>query len=144
MEELLRIAEEIAKKAHDGQVDKVGVPYITHPVRVAASCGSIEEKIVALLHDVVEDTPITLSDLKAAGMPGHVTAAVDAITKRDNEKNIDYLERVKANPIAKAVKLKDLADNFSPARFEKLSESDKARLAKKYSFAIEYLGGGQR
>jgi hypothetical protein len=139
MGELLEKAKCIARKMHNGQIDKVGEPYIEHLERVADELQSEDEKIVAWLHDIVEDTEFSLSDLKHGGFPDYIVKAINSISKRKNERNEDYLARVKANLLAKAVKLKDLEDNLNPERSKKLNSSDKARLTKKYRFALEYL-----
>ena len=99
----VQLANEIAAKAHAGQVDKAGKAYIHHPLAVASFVETNDEKTVALLHDVVEDTPVTLSDLCDAGFSEAVVHAVDCVTKRDGEPLRDYLCRVKSNPLATAV-----------------------------------------
>ena len=109
-------AIEIAAIAHDNQYRKFEeacVPYIVHPLRVAARfslCDNIH-KIVAILHDVVEDTPVTLKDLEEH-FSAEVIAAVDAISKRDGEKYFDYIERCKQNMVARSVKIVDIHDNM--------------------------------
>lgn len=106
----------IALAAHAGQTDKRGVEYIKHPLRVALAVEHLgtEYGIVAVLHDVIEDSPVQLASLHSFGSA--VLAALDAITKRKGETYGDYLVRVGADPIAKAVKLADLADNMDPRR----------------------------
>jgi len=106
----------IALAAHAGQTDKRGVEYIKHPLRVALAVDHLgpEHSIVAVLHDVIEDSAVQLASLYAFGPA--VLAALDAITKRNGEEYSEYLQRVAANPIAKAVKLADLADNMDPRR----------------------------
>lgn len=107
-------ARQIAATAHDGQTDMSGVAYITHPERVAAGVsGDPSAEVVAWLHDVVEDTGVTLADL-ATEFPPEIVAAVDAITKRIGEGSDEYYRRVAANPLALKVKYADLADNSSP------------------------------
>ena len=138
-------AQFLATRAHDGQVDKVGQPYIYHPARVAAAvyadgCDD-EAQAVAWLHDVVEDTPITLDDLRREGFSERVVEAVDAITKRKGEAFADYYERVKANPVALVVKWHDVADNADPARLAKVAPDTRERLQAKYERAKVMLRG---
>ena len=95
--------------------------------------------MVALLHDVVEDTDVPLSRIEAAFGP-RIASAVDAITTRDGEDRSDYYARVAANPLARAVKLCDLADNESPARMARLDPETRARLERKYARARAALG----
>lgn len=131
-------AELIAQKAHAGQVDKAGEPYFNHPKRVAKNVAGEEEIMVALLHDVVEDTEITLEHLKAEGFSNTVLEALDAITKREGESYDDFINRVKENPIALDVKLADLKDNMDILRLPALTETDLQRVAK-YHKAYRYL-----
>jgi (p)ppGpp synthase/HD superfamily hydrolase len=107
----------LAAKAHEGQVDKLGQPYILHPLRVMQAMETDDERIVAVLHDVVEDTHISLATLRELGLPDGLLAAVDAITRVVGEPYMpDYIERIAGNPIARKVKLADLADNLSVTR----------------------------
>ncbi|GLZ39640.1 HD domain-containing protein [Actinokineospora sp. NBRC 105648] len=132
-------AVRIARAAHDGQLDKSGNPYITHPLRVMRGVHTDHERMTAVLHDVVEDTPVTLDDLRAQGCPDEVVAAVDAISKRPDESQPDYLTRVAGNPIARAVKHADIADNSSPARLAQLDAPTRERLRAKYADALAFL-----
>ncbi|GAA2995063.1 phosphohydrolase [Actinokineospora diospyrosa] len=129
----------IARAAHGAQLDKSGRPYIEHPLRVMASVTSEHERMTAALHDVVEDTAVTLADLAAAGCPPEVVAAVDAISKRPEETQVEYLTRVVANPIARAVKHADIADNSAPARLAQLDQATRDRLRLKYATALDFL-----
>lgn len=113
---MLNRALEIARKAHAGQVDKGGDTYIFHPVRVALHCRTEEEKIVALLHDVVEDTDITLDDLRREGFSAEVLDALQCLTKIKGEDYMDFIRRVATNPLATQVKLHDLRDNMDVSR----------------------------
>ncbi len=117
----------LARRVHRGQTDKVGVDYIFHPVRVALFGRTEEEKIVGLLHDVVEDTATTLDDLRREGFSEEIVLAVDAITRREGEARADYLLRVKRNQLARAVKISDLKHNSDLSRFETPSARDIAR-----------------
>lgn len=112
---MINKALEIAVKAHDGQFDKAGIPYITHPIRMALSLNDEDSRVVALLHDVVEDTNVTLKDLSNV-FPPHIIEAVDAVTHRIDETYESYIQRVKVNSLAVRVKIADLMDNLSPER----------------------------
>ena len=120
----------VAAKAHMGQLDKGGQPYILHPVRVMLQCKTIEEKTVAMLHDVLEDTPVTVADLRQAGFPEEVVDAVVCLTKGEQEDYMTYIERVCKNPLAMRVKLADLADNMDLKRLPGLTPRDFRRLEK--------------
>lgn len=127
----LNRAIEIALEAHHGQYNqKTGLPYIEHPMRVMSAGQTIEEKIVGALHDVVEDTDWTLDDLTREGFPSEVVAAVDALTRRENESYNDYLERVKPNSLAVRVKLNDLTDNMDIRRWHTFPDDATERLRK--------------
>ncbi len=130
-------AMETARKAHEGAVDKSGEPYFTHPARVAERMRSPEEQVVALLHDVVEDTDVTLETLEAEFGP-ETAAAVDAISHRKKESWADYLIRVKANTVARAVKISDLIDNSNLTRLKEVTAKDVKRHAK-YNRALYFL-----
>lgn len=105
-------AQEIATQAHEGQKRSDGKPYITHPTRVAAA---VEDRLkpIAWLHDVVEDTRVTLQDLRAIGFPTYILTAVDLLTHRKSEPNLVYWGKIKENPDALAVKLADINDNVN-------------------------------
>lgn len=137
-EELLALAKRIALTAHEGQVDKAGAPYWHHPAFVADHVTSPEAKVVAWLHDVVEDSEWTLEDLLAEGIWPEVVDGVDAITKRVGEAYETYLNRIKANPLALAVKLADLTHNMDLSRIANPMEKDFARI-EKYRWAVDYL-----
>ncbi|HVR44776.1 MAG TPA: HD domain-containing protein [Thermoanaerobaculia bacterium] len=121
-------AIEIAARAHAGQVDQAGAPYILHPLRVMLAVGTPHERMTAVLHDVIEDTSLTLEDLRAEGFPGEVLDAIDALTKRRGENRLDAARRAARNTIARAVKLADVTDNMNLARIPNPSEKDYARL----------------
>ena len=135
---LRKKAEIIARKAHAGQVDKAGEEYFNHPKRVADNFYEDDKVIVALLHDVIEDTDITLEHLKEEGFSDAVLAALDAITKREGESYDQFIERVKDNPIALKVKMADLRDNMNILRLPVLTDKDLQRIAK-YHKAYKYL-----
>ena len=135
---LEELAFEIAKTAHAGQTDKAGLDYILHPLQVAAEVTTDEEKAVALLHDIIDDTDVTASELLAKGLPDNVVEAVKALTKKHNQNYAAYLAGVKKNRLATAVKLADLKHNSDLSRLEKITQKDRER-AEKYRKAIEYL-----
>ena len=118
----------IAAAAHAGQVDKGGQPYILHPLRVMLRVTSLEERIAAVLHDAVEDTPVTFEELHAQGFSEAVVEAVRALTKLPGEGRLAAAERAAANPIARAVKLADNAENMDLSRITNPTEKDLARL----------------
>lgn len=133
-------AIEIAAKAHEGQFDKAGSPYIFHPLRVMLSLSGEEERIVAVLHDVVEDSDLTLEDLKSQGFSSSIIEAVESLTKRPGENYEDFVRRAACNSIGREVKLADLSDNFDLSRIEKPNEKDYERV-KKYQRAINIIQG---
>ena len=106
----------LAAHAHRGQLDKGGQPYILHVLRVMLRQEDETARIVAVLHDVLEDTPLTLADLRTAGYSEQVCASVDCLTRRAGETYEDMIERVATSPLARQVKLADLADNLDPKR----------------------------
>ncbi|WP_447006202.1 HD domain-containing protein [Saccharothrix isguenensis] len=129
----------IARAAHAAQVDKSGKPYIDHPLRVMARVSGEHARMAAVLHDVVEDTAVTDTDLLAAGCPPEVVATVLALSHRDGEAQEDYLARVRTDPVAVEVKRADIADNTSPARLALLDMATQDRLRAKYARALEIL-----
>ena len=139
MENIIDKALRIACVAHAGQVDKGGAPYILHPLRLAMSFHDTTLQVVALLHDVVEDSKVTLDGLRnSAGFSDAIVLAVDALTKRKGEDYDDFIDRVARNNIAKQVKIKDLKDNMDVTRLESLTKDDLARLVK-YQKAHDFL-----
>ncbi|MEO9786540.1 MAG: HD domain-containing protein [Aurantimonas coralicida] len=123
-------ARAIAVSAHAGQVDKAGADYITHPLRVCDAVTGEEAKIVALLHDVVEDSDWTLEGLRQEGFSDAVVDAVDALTHREDEDYFDAVRRARDNDLARIVKLADLADNSDRTRLGTVTEDDERRLRK--------------
>jgi (p)ppGpp synthase/HD superfamily hydrolase len=137
----LERAIEIATQAHKGQLDKAGNEYIGHPLRVMEMGKTLQEKIVGVLHDVVEDTDWTFEALEAEGFTEEIIAALKCVTKTsENENYDDFIERVKKNPLAAAVKINDLTDNMDIRRLPYLSDKDVKRL-KKYLKAYKRLIG---
>lgn len=105
-----------AARFHKGQVDKAGEPFILHPLRVMLSLETPEERIVGVLHDVVEDCTVTLDDLRWLQFPEEIIEAIDSLSRREGEQYASYILRVSLNPIARRVKLADLKDNTDPNR----------------------------
>lgn len=135
---MLNKSIEIASKAHAGQIDKGGSPYILHPLRVMMNCESESAKICAILHDVIEDTNITFEDLKAHGFNDEIITTLDCLTKRESEDYNDFISRVLSNELACHVKLADLADNMDLTRIQNPSKEDEARI-QKYKLAIDRI-----
>ncbi|MZQ87068.1 HD domain-containing protein [Paenibacillus sp. 5J-6] len=128
----------LAAKAHDGQTDKGGNPYILHPIRLASKAETTEESIIAVLHDVVEDSNMTLFDLKNEGFSSNVIAALDCLTRRADESYEQFIKRIKLNPLASKVKLLDLEDNCDINRIPQPTDADYARIDR-YKKAIAEL-----
>ena len=124
LNELREKATQIAIKVHKGQVDKGGHDYIYHPLRVEAKSNSFEEKIVALLHDTVEDGGIAAEYLLMLGFPQNIVNTVLAVSRREGEDYFDFIQRWKENPIGRVVKICDLEDNMDITRLNELTEKD--------------------
>lgn len=124
----------IAAEAHQGTTDKGGAPYILHPLRLMQQMTTTDERIVALLHDVVEDSPWTLDALRAEGFSEEIVAAVDGLTRREGETYEDFIARGASNPLARRVKLADIEDNMDLRRLGEIREKDLERL-KRYQRA---------
>ncbi len=127
--ELVQRAYKVAERAHEGQKRHDGSPYIKHPFRVA---DAVEERLkpIAYLHDVVEDTKVTIDDLKAEGFPSYIVNAVELLTHKKEDSNMVYWTKIKANPDAMAVKLADINDNLN----DQPSEHAKQKYAKALTF----------
>jgi (p)ppGpp synthase/HD superfamily hydrolase len=121
----------LAVNAHRGQLDKAGAPYILHPLHLMMQMHSETAKIVAVLHDVVEDTPYTLDDLVAQGYPPDVVEAVNCVTRREEEAYDEFIERLAPNPLARAVKIADLKHNMDIRRLPHFTERT-AELLRRY------------
>lgn len=128
----LERAIEIATAAHQGQTDKNGVPYIEHPLAVMAKVSTLDEKIVAVLHDVLEDTSITVDDLRAEGATESQIAALIAVTRQPGEAYLDAIRRALHDAIGRVVKRADHEHNSDPARLTLLAPDVAARLRMKY------------
>ena len=127
---LLQKAIDLAHQAHAQQVDKGGQPYINHPLRVMAKMETLQEKIVAVLHDVVEDSDLTLEDLLVQGFPADIVDSIAALTKIAGEEYETYLQRVMENAIALRVKIADMTDNLDISRIPHPTAKDWQRLNK--------------
>lgn len=134
----LERAIEIAARVHAGRVDKGKSPYILHPLRVMLAVEGKTERIVAVLHDVIEDFEWTLSALEQEGFSPTVVEAVDALTHREGETYEEYVKRAGKNRIARRVKIADLADNLDLGRIANPTKRDVARI-EKYTKALTYL-----
>lgn len=135
---LLDKAALICVTKHAGQRDKMGCAYFQHPMRVAMRCTTDEEKMVALLHDTIEDTDVTPEYLLAEGFPQSVVDGVLSVTNRDGESYEDFVARAKQNPLGRVVKLHDLEDNLDVFRLHELDEPMAARY-NKYLRAYRFL-----
>lgn len=131
-------AIEIAASAHAGQVDKAGQPYIFHPLKVMLRVSTEHERITAVLHDVVEDTHITLEQLRLEGFASEVFVAVEALTKLPGESWLDAAARAKRDPVARIVKLADNAENMDLSHIDNPTDKDFARL-KEYEVVWAFL-----
>lgn len=127
---LLERAIAIAEQQHAGQVDKAGRPYIEHPKRVMKAMGNDADRIVAILHDAIEDTDLTLDQLAAEGFPDYVLEALDSVTRRDGETYEAFVARAARNTIGRRVKYADLQDNADLTRIAAPTAADLVRTAK--------------
>lgn len=130
METLLNKALRTAISAHEGQPDKAKKPYILHPLRIMLQFGDETSQVTALLHDVVEDSPITFEDLEKEGFPSEVLAALRCLTKTKGEDYDMFISRVLTNQLACRVKLADLMDNSDLSRLTTVGTVDLDRVAK--------------
>ena len=135
---MTKIALKLCFEAHKDQIDKSGMPYVFHPFHLAEQMADENTTIVALLHDVIEDTEYTLDDLRNFGFAEDVLSAISLMTHADDVPYMEYVEKIKTNPIAKAVKLADLKHNSDMSRLDRITQIDEER-AKKYKQAIELL-----
>ena len=131
MDQLLAKAVTIALEAHKDATDKAGMPYAGHIMRVMQAGRTNDEKIVGVLHDIVEDTDWTFDQLLEEGFPQHIVDALRCVTKiSDDEPYEEFIKRVKTNPLAVAVKINDLTDNMDIRRLSELTDKDVQRLRK--------------
>ena len=138
MNELLERAIKLAKKYHEGQFDKGGSPYIEHPLRVMEGVESIDEKILAVLHDVLEDCDASRDELINEGIPECLVEKLEILCKGKNENYFDYIDRIKVDKSTINVKLSDLKDNMNLKRLKEVTEKDLKRI-EKYNKAKEIL-----
>ncbi len=140
MKNLLEVAIKIAVEAHSGQLDKAGQPYVLHPLKVMLSLNNEKDRVVGVLHDVIEDTDITYEYLKTNGFEGEteILEALESVTKKEEETYDEFIDRVALNSIGKRVKLADLQDNMDLSRITNPTTKDFERL-KKYDKAKERL-----
>lgn len=120
----------LALQVHQGQQDKACSPYILHPLRLMLRMKTEEEMIVAVLHDIVEDSSWTIEQLRSRGFSEKVLIAIECLTRRDGESYETFIERVQTNPIACRVKIADLEDNMNIQRFGEITSKDLQRLEK--------------
>ena len=135
---MTKIALKLCFEAHRDQIDKSGMPYVFHPFHLAEQMTDEKTTVVALLHDVVEDTEYTIDDLKNMGFSEDILSAIALMTHDDSVPYMEYVAQIKADPIAKAVKLADLRHNSDLSRLDKVTSYDLER-AEKYKKAIELL-----
>lgn len=128
----------LATQSHKGQVDKAGQPYILHPLRVMFAVEGDVTRIIAVLHDVVEDTDITFEDLRTMGYSDEVITGLDGLTRRDDETYMEFVERAKQNPLARRVKIADIEDNMDVRRLATITDKDVERM-NRYRKAWSFL-----
>lgn len=135
---LLEKAIEIALRAHAGQTGKDGAPYILHPLRLMSRMATDDQRIAAVLHDVIEDSSITLDDLRSEGFPEPILEVVKLLTHEEGISYEAYIERLKNHPVARRIKLADLKDNSDIRRLSGIEDRDIERL-RKYHKAWQIL-----
>lgn len=136
--EKVAAARLIARLAHEGQRDKAGLPYFNHPEKVASLLETPKEKIVGYLHDTVEDTSVTVAEIREV-FGEEIADAVALMTHADGVTYMDYVREVGKNPLARRVKLADLTHNMDLSRIPNPTDRDLKRIEKKYKPAYEYL-----
>ena len=127
---MTKIALKLCFEAHKDQIDKSGMPYVFHPFHLAEQMADENTTIVALLHDVIEDTEYTLDDLRKFGFAEDVLSAISLMTHSDDVPYMEYVMKIKTNPIAKAVKLADLKHNSDMSRLDRITQTDEERAKK--------------
>lgn len=137
----LETAIALACRVHAGQVDKSGQAYILHPLRLMLQFEHDDERIVSVLHDVVEDGGVTLDQLRQLGLSEAIVAAIDCLSKRPGEQYEDFIARLAPNPLARKVKMEDIKHNLDVTRLPALHEKDLQRIAK-YHQALRFLNSG--
>ena len=141
-EHMIEAALRMATSVHMGQTDKGGAPYILHPLRVMMACETDAERVVALLHDVVEDGGSGTWEVIEESFPSEIAEAVDCLTRRKGEAYEAFIDRCASNDLATVVKLADLADNMDLTRIPNPSAADHARVVK-YGHAVGVLRGSE-
>ena len=136
--EMTKKAMKLCYKGHKDQFDKSGIPYVFHPIHLAEQMTDEDTTIVALLHDLVEDTEFTLEDLRKEGFSETVVEAVALMTHAEGVPYMEYVAKIKENPVARAVKLADLTHNSDITRLDTVDEKALAR-RKQYAEAIQLL-----
>ena len=136
--EMTRKAVNVAFRAHAGQMDRAGWPYVVHPLMVAEQMTTEDSCVAALLHDVVEDTDVTMEDLRAEGFSETQLEAVALLTRDEKEPYMSYVARLAENPLARQVKLADLRHNMDRTRLAEFTPKDEERF-RKYEKAYAYL-----
>lgn len=131
-------ALELAFEKHKNQKDKSGIPYIYHPFYIATKMNNENEIVVALLHDVIEDTNTTINDLKNIGFNNDILDAVDCMTHYDGQDYHEYIKKLSKNPIALKVKIEDLKHNLDITRLTTITKEDEIRV-KRYKSCLKYL-----
>lgn len=139
----IELAISVALNAHKGQLDKGGHPYILHPLAVMNRVESMEEKIVAVLHDVIEDTEVTLEQLRELGFSEEIIKAISLLTRSKEDSYEKFIEKTTTNAIARNVKIADIQENMNLSRIKNPTEHDYMRL-EKYRKAIERLEKSSR
>ena len=140
--DLLPVAIRLAVEAHGATLGKDGTPYILHPLRLMTRAQGYAEQIVAVLHDTVEDTDLTLEQLREKGFPDEIIAAVDALSRAESESYEAFIERIAQNPLATSVKLLDLYDNIDATRLPELGDKELQRLAKYHRAILRLKASG--
>lgn len=135
---MTKLALKLCFEAHKNQVDKSGMPYVFHPFHLAEQMSDESTTVVALLHDIIEDTDYTINDLRELGFGEEILSAISLMTHADDVDYMEYVAEIKKNPIARVVKLADLCHNSDMTRLDTITERDVKR-AEKYKKAIELL-----
>ena len=135
---MIEKAIKIAIKAHEGQKDKSGKAYILHPLRIMSSFKNENEQIIAILHDVIEDSDYTYDDLRNNGFSEDIINAIDSVTKRENENYFDFINRSKKNNLGRKIKIADINDNLDLSRLDNPQKEDYERI-EKYKRALDIL-----
>ncbi|MCA1064864.1 GTP pyrophosphokinase (plasmid) [Rossellomorea sp. AcN35-11] len=135
---MIELAIKLASEYHLGQVDKGGNPYILHPLAVMNRVGKSEEKVVAVLHDILEDTTMTVTEL-LKHFPREIVEAVEALTRRPEETYREFILRVKENTLARVVKIADMEENMDLSRIPNPTQVDYERVENRYKKFIVLL-----